>query len=56
MAIEASGIYWRHPDLYDEEARSVHRLAERGMPALPNLQLSRSPEESMAINALRGGA
>jgi metallo-beta-lactamase family protein len=56
MAIEASAIYQRHPDLYDEEARAAHRRAERGMPPLPNLQLCRSPEESMAINALRGGA
>jgi metallo-beta-lactamase family protein len=56
MAIEASEIYWRHPDLYDEEARAAHRLAARGMPPLPNLQLCRAPEESMAINSLRGGA
>jgi metallo-beta-lactamase family protein len=56
MAIEASAIYARHPELYDDEARAAHRAAERGMPALPNLQLCRSAQESMAINALRGGA
>jgi metallo-beta-lactamase family protein len=56
MAIEASAVYARHPELYDEEAHSAHSAAERGMPALPNLQLCRTAQESMAINALRGGA
>ena len=56
MAIEASAIYWQHPDLFDEEARTAHRLAGRGMPSLPNLQLCRKPEDSMAINSIRGGA
>jgi metallo-beta-lactamase family protein len=56
MAIEASAIYWRHPDLFDEEARAASRLARQGMPNLPNLKLCRGPEDSMAINAIRGGA
>jgi metallo-beta-lactamase family protein len=30
--------------------------AERGMPLLPNLKLTRSPEDSMAINRIRSGA
>ena len=55
MAIEASEIYWKHPELYDAEASAVRRDAGR-MPALPNLKLCRSAEESMAINLLRGGA
>jgi metallo-beta-lactamase family protein len=56
MAIEASAVYWQHPDLYDEEARAARRSSDQGMPALPNLKLCRSAEESMAINELRGGA
>jgi metallo-beta-lactamase family protein len=55
MAIEASEIYWKHPELYDAEASVARRDAGR-MPALPNLKLCRSAEESMAINLLRGGA
>jgi metallo-beta-lactamase family protein len=55
MAIEASEIYWKHPELFDEEAQQWR--ARRGrMPALPNLKLCRSAEESMAINRLRNGA
>ena len=56
LAIEASAIYARHPELYDEEAGAAHSAAERGMPALPNLQLCRSAQESMTINTMRGGA
>jgi metallo-beta-lactamase family protein len=55
MAIEASEVYWKHPDLYDDEARAARRSAD-GMPVLPNLKLCRMAEESMAINQLRGGA
>ena len=55
MAIEASAVYWKHPELYDAEASTAHRDAGR-MPALPNLKLCRSAEDSMAINLLRGGA
>ena len=55
MAIEASEVYWKHPELYDAAASAARRDAGR-MPALPNLKLCRSAEESMAINLLRGGA
>ncbi|HWJ06847.1 MAG TPA: MBL fold metallo-hydrolase [Steroidobacteraceae bacterium] len=55
MAIEASAIYWRHAELYDDEAAAVRRRADR-MPPLPNLVFSRSAEESMAINRIRDGA
>jgi metallo-beta-lactamase family protein len=55
LAIEASAIYWKHPELYDAEASAVRRDAGR-LPVLPNLKLCRSAEESMAINLLRGGA
>jgi len=55
LAIEASNIYWRHPDLYDAEATAARRKSDR-MPALPNLKLCRTATESMAINSLRRGA
>lgn len=55
MAIEASEVYWRHVELYDEEAREVRRRAG-AMPPLPNLTLCRSVEESMAINRITDGA
>ena len=55
MAIEASRVYWEYTHLYDEEATRL-RLENGGMPLLPNLKLSRRPEESMAINRIRSGA
>ncbi len=55
MAIEASKVYWEHTHLYDEEATRL-RLENGGMPLLPNLKLSRKPEDSMAINRIRSGA
>jgi metallo-beta-lactamase family protein len=55
MAIDASQVYWRHPELYDAEAAAARRKSGH-MPALPNLSLCRTATESMAINALRGGA
>jgi len=55
MAIEASQVYLRHPELYDAEARAAHRNLDR-IPALPNLALCRTATESMAINAVRDGA
>jgi metallo-beta-lactamase family protein len=55
MAIEASKVYWEYTHLYDEEATRL-RLENGGMPLLPNLTLSRAPQDSMAINRLRSGA
>jgi metallo-beta-lactamase family protein len=55
MAIEASEIYWKHAELFDEEAQQW-RARVRQLPALPNLKLCRTAEESMAINRLRNGA
>ena len=55
MAIEASKVYWENTHLYDEEASRL-RTENGGMPLLPNLKLSRHPEESMAINRIRSGA
>jgi metallo-beta-lactamase family protein len=55
MAIEASEVYWRHAELFDEEAQELRMRVGR-MPALPNLTLCRSVEESMAINRIANGA
>jgi len=55
MAIETSKVYWENTHLYDEEATRL-RTENGGMPLLPNLTLSRRPEESMAINRIRSGA
>ena len=55
MAIEASEVYWKHAELFDEEARAV-RFRSGRMPPLPNLRLCRTAEESMAINRIAHGA
>jgi len=55
MAIAASRVYWKHPDRFDEEAMRL-RAGFGGMPALPNLVLSESADDSRAINNIRGGA
>ncbi len=54
MAIEATEVYTRHVDLYDAEAARLWR--ERGAGALPNLTMTRSSDESRAINRIRSGA
>lgn len=55
MAIQASEVYWGYPHLYDEEAAALHRQNAR-MPLLPNLSLSRTADESRAINRMERGA
>lgn len=55
LGIEASEIYWDYPHLYDEEASGL-RAKVKTMPPLPNLRLSRTADESRAINRLESGA
>ncbi|MEZ5550569.1 MAG: MBL fold metallo-hydrolase [Pseudomonadales bacterium] len=55
LAIEASQVYWEYEHLFDEEAGDVLRI-DSGMPALPNLHLTRTAAESRVINRLSGGA
>jgi metallo-beta-lactamase family protein len=55
MAIEATEVYWKHANLFDEEAQQWHARA-RSLPPLPNLSLSRTADESMAINRITNGA
>lgn len=55
MAIEATQVYWRYKQLYDEDAISLREKNEQSA-LLPNLHLTRETEESMAINRIRSGA
>jgi metallo-beta-lactamase family protein len=55
MAIAASRVYWRHPERLDAQATRL-RESFRGMPPLPNLVLSETPEDSRAINRIEAGA
>jgi metallo-beta-lactamase family protein len=55
MAIRASKVYWEYPHLYDEEATKLRRKIHE-MPHLQNLQLTESPQASMAINRIKSGA
>ncbi len=53
LAIRASSIYWDYTHLYDEEATDL--LNARKMPPLPNLILSKTREQSMAVNRRDSG-
>jgi metallo-beta-lactamase family protein len=55
MAAKVAGVYEKHAELFDEEARAVWK----GKPDpfhLPNLRFTESAEDSMAINAIESGA
>jgi len=51
MAIEATKVFARHPELYDQEARKIFTSGD-ALFDFPGLQLSKTTEESMAINSL----
>jgi len=55
MAAKVIGVYEHHVELFDEQARAVwHR---QPLPfKLPNLHISQSVDDSMAINRIEGGA
>ena len=55
MAIEATRIFTQNTDLFDTEATDLWRENNK-QPLLPNLQISRTPGQSMAINNIRRGA
>ena len=55
MAIEATGIFTRNTDLFDMETAELWRQNNKN-PLLPNLHISRTPNQSMAINSIRRGA
>lgn len=54
MAAKVVEVYDRHQDLFDEEARAVWR--ERPNPfRMPNLRITETVDESMAINRIERG-
>lgn len=55
LAAEATRITMRHPECYDDEAQEVFAWRAAHPDAL-KVVLVRSPEESRALNAVRGGA
>lgn len=55
LAIEATEVYSRHPELYDAEARAFFSGGRKPFTP-PNLHISRTAEQSMAINHIRSGA
>lgn len=55
MASKVVQVYDRHHELFDAEAREVWRGTPNPF-RLPNLRVTESAEESMAINRIHGGA
>lgn len=55
MAIEATRVFTENADLFDAEAAELWKQNGRS-PLLPDLHISRTPEQSMAINRIRKGA
>jgi len=55
MAINATEVYTKHTDLYDDEACEMWQQ-NRDTPLLPNLHLSRTANQSMHLNTIKSGA
>jgi metallo-beta-lactamase family protein len=55
LAIGASEIYLKHPDLYDDEAAAVNAL-KQGPQHMSSLRVTRTAEESQKINDVTGPA
>jgi len=55
MAIEATQVFTRHADLFDVETAELWR-ERNSADLLPNLHISHTPLQSMAINKIRRGA
>ncbi|MBK5935612.1 MBL fold metallo-hydrolase RNA specificity domain-containing protein [Halorhodospira halophila] len=56
MAIEATKVYARFPELYDAETAAFYAEPENHRFQLPNLRLTPQAEDSMAINRVQSGA
>jgi metallo-beta-lactamase family protein len=56
MAIEASEVYARYAHLYDQDATDLWRRRGGGPGILPRFTLSRTANQSRAINKIDGGA
>ena len=55
MAIEATEVYARHSELYDKDAWELFRRNHHTS-LLPNLHFTRTANQSMQLNRVRGGA
>lgn len=55
MAIEATRVFTQHSDLFDAETAKLWRQHNIGS-LLPNLHISRTAKQSMAINKISSGA
>lgn len=55
MAAKVIQVYERHEDLFDAEAQRVWRSKPHPF-RMPNLRITETPDESMAINRMDGGA
>jgi len=55
MAAKVVEVYARHMELFDEDARQVWKLKPDPF-TLPNLHITQTRDESMAINRLHSGA
>jgi len=55
MAIEATEVYARHTELYDDESAELWQINKQ-QPLIPNLHFSRTANQSMALNKIRSGA
>lgn len=55
LAIRATGVYAHYEQLYDSEARALWEQ-RRGDSLLPNLHISKTTKQSIAINNIRSGA
>lgn len=55
MAVEVTGVFERHPELFDEEMRKLLRQQKSPFD-FPGLNLAGTVDESKAINRIDGGA
>ncbi|MDR6840146.1 MBL fold metallo-hydrolase [Pseudoxanthomonas sacheonensis] len=55
MAAKVVSVYERHTDLFDADAQQVWK-GKRDPFQLPNLRITESAQDSMAINQVQGGA
>ena len=55
LAIEATRIFTRHSDLFDQEMTQMWQQ-DRAQSILPNLHISRTSNQSMALNRIHSGA
>ena len=55
LAIQATEVFRRHPEYLDEPTRKILRKGEDPL-SMPQLRYTQTPQESMALNDLKGPA